>query len=74
MCVWGVEIFGGLKVVPFGHDESLGVFHVLCRFVVKTVGAPEELQLTTRCITNVKWITPAQALVRLAVSIDVRRR
>ena len=74
MCVGGEWDIGGLKVVPLGHDESLGVLHVLCRFVVKTVGAPKELQLATRCITNVKWISPAQALVRLAVSIDVRRR
>ena len=55
MYVGGGDI-EGLKVVPLGHDESLRVFHVLSRFVVKTVGAPEELQLTTRCITNVKRI------------------
>ena len=64
----------GLEVVPFGHDEGLRILHVLCRFVVKTVGAPKKLQLPAGSITDVKRITTTKTLVRLAVSIDVRRR
>lgn len=61
-------------MVPLGHDESLGVLHVFSRFVVKAVRAPEELQFTARGITKMKRIAPSEALIRLAVGINVRRR
>jgi len=44
------------QVVPFSDDERLRVLHVLGRFVVEAMRAPEKFQLATRSVANVERV------------------